>query len=206
MIVPRGKIVKIRKGTTDILEGKQPMVLDSEVSINFKSNFESLVGDATGKALTLISGITSDLGVGSITGKFKEMGYKIWTGTEPCTFSFTTTFNMITSAYEDVMLPSSKLIQLCLPTDGDLSKKEIGLVAPGPSLFAVFNGELSQKENYSIRIGAFYLPKIIIESVEPAYSSDVDEDGFPIWCTLKIDVLSLFTATTNMVDDFNYRL
>jgi hypothetical protein len=216
MQIARGKIIKIKKGGQDIFKDSTIMTLDSEVTISFSSTFQPVLGDSGSKWMTIVSGVSQATGHGSFTGQFKEMGFKVWTGTSPAQFSFDTTFNMKTSALKDVMEPAAKLINICLPREGttnSLSKlgaqginSEIGLIAPGPSLLAVLDskGKYAAAETYSIRIGAFYLPSILIESVEPTYSSDVDEDGFPIWCTLKVTVSSLYTATQEMVNSFDY--
>jgi len=216
MRIAPGKIIKIKKGGKDLFPDSTQMTLDSEVTISFHSDFAPVLGDSGAKWMTLVSTASQAIGHGSFTGQFKEMGFKIWTGTSPAQFSFDTTFNMKTSALEDVMKPAAKLINICLPREGSIQSlsdaaakgidSEIGLIAPGPSLLAILdsNGKYGAAETYSIRIGAFYLPSILIESVEPTYSSDVDEDGFPIWCTLKVTVSSLYTATQEMVNSFNY--
>jgi hypothetical protein len=207
MIIPKGKEVKIAANGKNILNDKR-MFLSSEITLSLTSSFQHLLGDQSNNALTVlgvVSGVTESLTGKGFTGKFAELGYQIWTSTEPVRFSFEVLFNMITNAKTDVLEPAKILMNLPLPIDKSKTKEGgIGLKAPGPSIVEALNKEAKYSKRYSFRCGSFYLHNIIIKTVEPTFSSDVDENGFPIWCQLKIDVESLFTATQDQINNFGY--
>lgn len=210
MVISPGKIITIRKNGTKIPENfRYPLTLSTELTIQLKSTFEQLLSsDNKASQIFQLAGQTIRRFTGSnvsFTGQFKELGYKIWSGTAPVQFSFETMLTMKTSGKQDVLDPAKTLMSLCLPSEGSFENGQIGLVAPGPSIFTAAEGKLgstNNQEKYSIAIGSFYLPNIIIESVEPTFSSDVDSDGYPIWCQLKFDVSSISTATTDLINNF----
>lgn len=209
-----GKIVTIRKNGQKIPSNyKYDLTLSTELTLNFNSSFDYLLSQDNPAATALLVGsqlVSSATNSNfSFTGRFKEMGYQIWKGTEPVQFTFEVMLNMYTSGEEDVLNPAKELISLCLPSDGDSSQKQFGLVAPGPSIVAATADEkgntlfeMDPGKKYSITVGAFYLSNVIITSVEPTFSAEVDDRGYPIWCSLKIDAKSLSTATTNIVNGF----
>lgn len=201
--IPKGKQVSIKLNGSDVLEQigyTDPMTLDTEVTFTLRSDFESLLGqgNASQRALTVISGVTQEMFGGGISGRFKEMGFQIWNGTEPIKFSFTTTFNMRANAKRDVFEPAIELMKIVLPVE-----TKTGLAAPGPSILDAFNNNWAKyPRRYSFRCGIFYLPKVIVEKVEPTWASEYDDQGYPIWCTLSIDVSSIYTATQTQIEYF----
>jgi hypothetical protein len=104
------------------------------------------------------------------------------------------------------MEPAKALMRIPLPTEGG----GLGLTPPGPSVLEVFseNGVSSGRETVagkqlSMFIGnTIWMKKMIVTSVEPTFSAETDEDDYPIWCKLKIDISSIYTATSNMVDTY----
>jgi len=208
--IARGKIIKLALNGADIMPQGTTLTLDSELTLNLQSQFEPLLGFAVNKSIGALSGaISAATGFGVSTGQFKELGYKIWTGTEPIQFTFSTTLNMKHSAKNDVWIPMQELMKLPLPMEAQgLDASDglggFGLIAPGPSIAEAAGINTKFKRNYSFRCGPFYLPKVVISRVEPSFSTESDEDGYPIWATLTVDVSSLFVATTRDIQNFGF--
>ena len=53
-----------------------------------------------------------------------------------------------------------------------------------------------------LSVGPILINPIIVKKVEPTFGLYTDEMGNYTSCVLRIDVESVFTATTNMIDDF----
>jgi hypothetical protein len=202
MIIPKGKVITILKnGSDDIMPSGVVLTLDTEVTLSLQSHFEQLIGNTTLKAGTVLSGAIKAFTGETVSGSFKQAGYQIWTGTDPLTFAFSTTLNMKTSALRDVFAPAKILMNLVLPEEA--SGNGFGLNAPGPTIVDALGTKTNYSKQYSFRCGIIYLPSIIITKAEPTFSDDVDEQGYPIWCTLQIEVSSVFTATTDLINGFN---
>lgn len=211
MRVPAGKKLVIKENGETFLPGID-LILNSELNISLQSRFSPIIeGDNIAKLFSVGSNIAQSLGIGSFSGKFKEMGFEIWQGTEPVAFTFDISLYMKTSGRTDVLEPAKKLMGLPLPREGKTDQGEIGLVAPGPSILEALNPLKGiaaqtnikvQSRYYSVRVGMIYLPSVIIESVEPTWSMETDEDNYPVWCQLKIDGKSIFTATQEMINNF----
>jgi len=207
MNIPKGKEVKIAvngKGIFEGLSNSPKMTLYSDLTLTLRSQFSPLLGDQSSSARTLL-GVVGQLsrdvlGFG-FSGQFKEQGYQVWTSTDPIRFSIEVMFHMKTSAKNDVFYPSQALMKLPLPYT---SEKGIGLTAPGPSIAEAMGTTTQYGTRYSFRCGVFYLPNVIVEAVEPTMSSETDSEGYPIWCQLKIDISSIFTATQNEINLFGY--
>jgi hypothetical protein len=198
--IPAGKEVRIYRDQLPIVE--RPLILEEDISLNFQSSFSTLLGDQANKFLTLAGGVSKDfLNIG-FTGQFKQFGYQIWEKTEPVSLSFSVGLYMETNAEFDVVDPSEELIKLALPEDAGLSNQGAGLIAPGPTLTEA----LGKKTGRSLYLSAGYifLRPIIVKKVEPLYSLETDQFGYPIWCILRIDIETVFTATTNMIDSFKF--
>lgn len=202
MIIPKGKKITILENGAEILPQGIELTLDTPLTVKLQSNFDYLIGNSSVSKLLVTAGsaLRDVAGIGG-TGAFKEMGYRQWTGTEPLRFSFSTTLNMKHSARTDVFEPATALMKLCLPEEARQGEG-IGLIAPGPSILTAMGVRTDKARDYSFRCGVFYAPQVLIEAVEPTFSSEIDEDGYPTWCTLQIDVTSLFTATTDSIDKF----
>lgn len=197
--IPAGKQIILLNGSESIVN--VPITLATDISVTLSSSFGPILGDMNNKFLTIASQVTQDLGWGGVSGSFKEMGYQVWQGTDTCKFSFDAIFHMKTSAREDVWIPAMTLAKLPLPIESE-DNNTIGLKAPGPSILSAFgdNVKYKAKNNFSVRIGKLYLPNAIIKGAEPTMSSETDEDGYPIWVSIKLDVESLFTATTKLIN------
>lgn len=199
MTIPKGKQVVFHTGNGDITA-----VLEEDVTFTLNSSFEPMVGGGTPKFLTAIGGLLKEYGGYGFSGQFKELGFQIWTKTDPISVSFAVSLFMKTNAKKDVVEPAKLLMQLPLPEDtseeagGDGGG--FGLIAPGPTLSAVFNqGDASKGKRIGVDIGTVRLPLVVVKKVEPTASLETDQNGHPIWIKLRIDVDSLFTATANMI-------
>ncbi len=207
--IPKGKIVKIAKDGADIMPQGVSLTLDSELSLSLKSDFSALMGNKANAFLSVISGAVRDTTGFGLSGQFKELGFKMWTGTDPVQFAFTVLLNMKHSAKTDVWDPAKILMKLPLPMEAQGTNNSggtggFGLLAPGPSILTAAGFDTKFGAKYSFRCGAFYLSNVVVEKVEPSFSTEVDDAGYPTWCSLTIDVTSLFTATTRMIDDFGF--
>lgn len=209
MLIPRGKEVKIKKNGEDLLPNVK-LTLASDMTLTLQSTFDTLLGDAAGNAstlLTVVGGVVKSTTGFGFSGQFKEMGYRIWKSTEPIKFSCEVMLNMVTSGEKDVFRPAQLLMKMPLPENAGAvgsGSKGVGLIAPGPTITDAMGLNTKKGAQFSFRCGIYYLPSIVIEEVEPTFSSETDSDGYPIWCQLKIDVTSIFTATQDQIDDFGY--
>jgi len=204
--IPKGKEVTLLRSGNAIMASWEKIILSAPITASFTSEFDSLLPDMSGAAidfLNLITRTVSETTGVKIGAKFKEQGFQVWKSTQPIKFAFECMFSFKTSGLKDVLIPSNKLIKLPLPTEGT-----IGLDPPGPTILAAFKNKNPDKDtipyqnSYSFRCGIFYLPKIIVTSVEPTWSEEYDSDGYPMWCSLRVDVESIYTATTDQVDKF----
>jgi len=204
MIVPQGKKVVILKNSMS-LQGLEEinLTLDEDIQLSLSSTFDKIIGSKGSELLGLVAGVTRDFGNVSVSGQFKQFSLQVWKGTEPIKFSFTCTLNMVTNALNDVIDPAKALMKLPLPTDVSESTEVtgFGLIPPGPSILSAFGKTQAKAGNlYSIKVGKMYLHPVIITKVEPIFARDVDSSGYPIWCTLKMDCTTIYTATTGAID------
>jgi len=197
---PMGSSVKIYRNKEVITDVE--LLLEEDLVLNLSSTFAPLVSGEANKNFTAMSGFAQSKGFNvNFTGQFKQFGFQQWTSTAPLGFSFTIGLYMRTNAATDVMIPAYELMKLPLPTDlgnSNIKKGKIGLKAPGPSI----GGALIDSDNMFISVGPILINPIIVKKVEPTFGLYTDEMGNYTSCVLRIDVESVFTATTNMIDDF----
>lgn len=197
--IPAGKRIRILKSGAEILPNVN-LTLDSEIQLSLSSDFNPLFGDQANSTLTMLGSVSKEVfGYGG-SGAFKEMGYKVWAGTNPITFNFTTTLHMTYSGKKEVLDPAKELMKIPLPRSQNL-KEGFGLVAPGPSILAFFDKTKAKTDLYSIRIGMIYIDKVLIEKVEPTISTECDSEGYPTFITLSVDCSSLYVATQQMIEN-----
>ena len=207
MKIPSGKKIKIRENGVDIFEEAGltgiEMFLESEITIDLSSSFEELLSFGLQKNVMAFTNVLQSLTGFSISSQFKEMGYRMWTKSEPIKFSATVSFNMTYSGEEEVLKPMKVLMKLPLPSTAEKGEG-FGLIPPGPSILSAMGAGNSAKfeRSYSLRCGPYYFKSIIIEKAQPTFSTETDDKGFPIWGQIQLDVCSLFTATTQDIDDF----
>jgi len=183
-------------------------IIEGDISLGISSSYKQLVEESGGDLMNLIAQVTNATMGGSVTTQFPEFGFQIWQKSEPLKININTTFFMDVDAYTDVVLPSTKLIKLVLPTktDGTEENKGIGLRPPGPSVLAALKDVkllsqfTQQGEYYNLEIGNLKLENIIITKADPTYSLDVDTYGYPIYCKMSLDIETVYIATTNMVE------
>ena len=109
MVIPAGKKVKIRENGQDIFEKAGltgiEMVLDAEITMSLSSTFDELLNFNTNKMLVAGTSLFQAITGKVLSTQFKEMGYRMWTKTDPIKFSVTSTFNMTYSGEEEVLKP-----------------------------------------------------------------------------------------------------
>lgn len=199
--ISAGMQVKIYEGNPGKLVTNVPLILEEDMVLNLNSSFAPLVGNAGNKLTSLASALTRDIGAFSLSTQFKQFGFQVWEKTDPIGFSFTVGLHMDTNARQDVWEPATTLMKLPLPTDLGIDKKGAGLQAPGPSVLAAA-GQVSRGRQLFLKAGIIYLNPIIIKKVEPVITRFSDTQDYPIMVTLRIDAETIYTATTNMIDNF----
>lgn len=201
MKIPKGKEIRISVGGTQILP-EQQLIIESDITISLSSSFEPFLGGGNSKIIDVLGAVSRDVtGVG-FSGQFKQLGMQVWTGTDPVSISSITIGFYIDKtnpdAYEQVYLPMIELSKLPLPSEG----KAGNLVAPGPSVLAAF-GSKSDKATTQIigvEIGNILnIRNAIIKKAEPTFSSETDENDYPIWGKISLDVISVYTATKEIL-------
>jgi hypothetical protein len=203
MVIPKGKSVEFKKGGTRI-EGTEGvnLLLEEDVTLSLNSQFADLVSAGGNSAFSALGAISRDTTGFGFSGQFKELGFQVWQKTDPLQTSFTLSFNMITDAYTDVVVPADSLCKLPLPDDGGANDNGKGLVPPGPSILeALGDNQASAGKNLSCRIGNIWLKSIIVTRAEPTFSKECDQNGWPVWAKIRLDVRTIFAATTNMIGE-----
>jgi len=202
--IPQGKRIRILKNGQEVLPSGINLTLDSEIQLSLSSQFSPLFGESPNTALTVIGSVTKEIAGWGGSGSFKEMGYQVWQGTKPISFNFTTTLHMTYSGKKEVLDPAKILMKIPLPATQNLTEG-FGLLAPGPSILALFDKTKAKTDLYSIRIGMVYIDKVLIERVEPTFSSECDSEGYPTYISLTVECSSLYVATQTMIDNFGPR-
>lgn len=218
MAVPNGRRVVIKLGGTDIMRNPRnniapglELVLENDFSLNLSSNFKPLYSGGGNDLATFAGSISRDLGFAGFSGQFKEFGAQIWQNTEPINFTLDFKFYKgITEANDarlEVYNPMKALQKLPLPIEGssasefDLPVSITNLIPPGPSFLNVLGLSDTSALNISIQVGNIInIPKVIVKRAQPTYSNEVDENGYPLWGMINLEVSSLYTATTSMID------
>lgn len=211
MIIPAGK--KIRINRTAYQDGDyiskgpvvdQPMILEEDITLSLSSEFSPVWGGSIGPEGLLGDVITSAVGAAfggkSYTGKFKQMGIQMWRSTDPLSFGPTiafyadkTDFNPREQVYEPIMT----LCKIPLPGEGPGGI----LSAPGPTLINFLGDIGDNPDRFSLQIGRIlYIPQIIIKKAEPTFSTETDQNGYPIWGKVQLDIQSINVATKEMLD------
>jgi hypothetical protein len=226
--IPAGKQLIIHHRTgVDIFERYQkvtgkvikrvPLLISNDISLNLSSSFSQFLGSFGGDSA--LNGLLSSIApvrefIGST--QFRQMGLQTWEKTEPISMSLEIQLNMKTDAKSDVFDPAKLLMMLPLPRELDSGN----LIAPGPTFFSAiqdaaqaFNidipgsgegGVFTEGDYYAVMIGkTFFLEKAIIRKVTPVFSLNTDTEDYTISCKLSIEIDSMFTATQQMVEQFD---
>jgi hypothetical protein len=198
-IIPAGKKIIIKQDSQPITELMGiDIVLNEPLTLSLTSNFSDLVSGETSSAISALAGVVRDKLNVDIPTSFKQFGLQVWNKTEPISFSVIVELNMKTNALTDVYKPALRLMKLPLPGEN----AQGGLIAPGPTVMQAI-GQFSHASKYSVQIGNMLFAPVVFQKVEPTVSLDTDTLGYPIWIILKIDVKSIYTATTNSLDNLD---
>lgn len=209
IVVPRGKRVYFNQGGAPIKNTEDAIfILEEPLTLSLNSTFTPLVGGGAPKAFTVLSGITRDVVNFSFSGQWKQLGYMVWERTDPLSTTFTLSLKMRTNALADVVMPAKALMKLPLPEEtGGGGVKGLGLVPPGPSVLDALNGggeegSATGGRLITCRIGFVRLPGVVVKRVEPTVSEECDSEGNPVWIKLVVDISTIFTATSKLIDGF----
>lgn len=194
-------------GKTAIPDNGVPLILEEDITISFSSQFEQLVNNGGSKIIDILGKISEEkLGFG-FSSHWKQLGFSTWTGTDPAEMNFTIGFYMGSqgkfSAQDEVYIPAMQLLSLTLPEE----RKGGNLIGPGPSLLSAFSDDSGSNTNplfqarvIDLEVGQiFRFSNIIIQKAEPTWSLESDDQGFPIWAKVNLDIKTVFTASVNMI-------
>jgi len=201
---PKGSVVEFRLNG-DLLIPNTPLLLEEDLTITLNSEFSPLFGGAGSASMTAFGGLIGSFTGFEFSGQFKQFGFQTWTKTDPASFSLMFTLHMKTNAKKDVLDPAKVLMKLPLPDDVSArNNNNYGrLIAPGPTIMdALSDKTYENSRKSSCKIGPFNFPDVVIKRVEPTFSHITDDNQIPIWCKLKVDVQSVYTATSNLIDQF----
>jgi len=213
--VPEGKLVRFKQGGK-LIPGTENarFLLEEDINIIMSSSF-SPVKESSGSAIwsmitKQISESVNEKAGAFLGGQWKQFGFQSWTGTTPMETSITIVVSMNKNAYKDVVVPIMTLTKLCLPSD----VRGGSLLGPGPviktSLKKENEGEISLDENGDIitsgrqlhcYVGSYLLKNIIVKSAQPTFSRQVDNYGYPISGRIQLSISTVYSATTNMIDE-----
>ncbi len=196
--VPIGKELIINVNNRPVTEKK--MIIEEDIAFSLSSSFEPFLGGGNTKLVDFIGSISRELTGKGFSGQFKQMGLHVWSGTQPLSLKITVGFYIDKErpdAYTQVYLPTIALAKLPLPDDG------VTLIGPGPSPIAALTGNKKANSRiFSVQVGnILYLKNAIIKSAEPIFSNETDENNYPIWSKVSLDIISAMTATTSLLDD-----
>jgi len=207
MVIPKGKLVVFKQNGA-LLKGTEnvKILLDEDITLSLASQFGDAVGGGAPRAIGMLGALSRDITGFGFSGQFKQLGFQVWQKTEPLMTNFTVAFHMKTNAYDDVVAPTRALIKLPLPDDAQAGEDGFGLIPPGPSLMEAFSGETRENSGrlLSCRIGFIRLPGVIVTKAEPTFSKETDQNGWPIFSKVSLDVRTIYTATTNLIDQLGW--
>lgn len=204
--IPKGKEVVFQQGGGPIPGTENSRaILNEDLTLNFSSSFSSLTESSAPKAFKALAGVLRDTGAnkvaGFIGGEFKQLGFQVWTGTEPLSTTLSLKFSMDKDAKKDVMDPALAITKLVLPSVGTKG----ALIGPGPSVLSTFEegkvGSFAEGKNLHCYIGNFKISNIIVTRANPTFSKHTDQYGYPIWATLELSLTTVFSATVEMLKD-----
>jgi hypothetical protein len=204
--VSPGKIVTIFNKGKSLTPGIQP-ILNEDFSLQISQQYSPLVSNDISTKIAMLGNLTSGLlsrfGI-DVPNSFQHttFGMKIWNHGEPLVFNLNLNFFMgsagIFSGFKEVYEPIMKLVAVSLPSIGALGF----LKGPGPRIDEQIEIAFSNDVNsLSIQIGNLFLIRnIIIEQAEPTFSTEVDEDGYPIKGNLSLSISTVNIATIDMLE------
>jgi hypothetical protein len=217
--IPAGSRVSITNHEGGFLAGG---ALLEDYTITLSSEFGQLVDSGGNDAFTVLGGALKSLTAGKFgfSSQFKQMGFKIWKGTNPIQIQFSLEFHYTYNAREEVVVPVKRLCRLPLPGEG------LGgnLIPPGPSILEAISGtkasntppssdtpaqldpEIDEEGTRStadtyvnIQVGGMLFMGCVVESAEPTFSKYVDENNAPIYARVAITASTMYTATKESI-------
>lgn len=218
--VHQGKLVRFKQGG-QLVKGTEnaKFLLEEDVTITMQSQFSPLIKSESPAFLSVLSqqwrATTGNEKVsGFLSGQWKQFGFQTWTSTQPLVTSITLTVSMNTNAKRDVFDPVMALAKLCLPSDGGSGN----LIPPGPAILESLTEEnanqpatddegstLTAGRQLHCYLGNYILRNIIVTTAQPTFSKSIDNFGYPISASIQLTISTIFSATTQMVDDLtNY--
>ncbi len=196
-------VVRIFENGSEILP-KIPFILEAELALTLQSDFGPPVPVPPMQLANLVGALTDkafDIGFSS---QYKQFGLQTWKSTSPVVFTINLSFYVGIAeeynAYLEVMEPIKTLMKLPLPSE----TKRGMLIPPGPTLANAFKGETAKKlSNFiSIEIGnTFRVTNALIQKVDPVFSKEKNQNGFPMSGKVAITVMSVMSATKEMMDE-----
>ena len=208
IIIPAGKLVKI-KTISDIKGNNRTpypslastnLVLEEDVTLNLSTRYAPVVDVSSNVGLKVFSQLTRELAGFQVGTDFKELGFQLWEKTEPLSLSISIGLYMKSDAASEVWNPTKELIKIPLPTELK-GKAGFGLKAPGPTVLQALGVSKQSKDLLLIQIGKMIIYPAIITRVEPTVNKETDQYNNPISTKLRIDIQTIYTATTNLIDD-----
>lgn len=205
--IPKGKQVRFHRDGRPI-EGTEnaKMILEEDITITMSSSFSPINKGNSSPMFSMLSGLLRDRGMNTVagwaSGQFKQLGFQTWTGTNPLKTTISINLFMENDAYEDVVRPALALAKLCLP----MEVAGGALVAPGPAITSAYTGD-SESENAEIGklttcyLGSYTLRNVIVETAQPTFSKQIDQNGYPISAKVELSITTVFSGTSQMVDE-----
>lgn len=201
---PKGTIIEFKVNTgnsPEIPSALQNVTLiqEEDVVLNFASEFSPVMSKSVSNVEKLATDVLSGATGIQLSSQFKEFGFQTWRGTSPVSFSLTFTLAMQTDAKADVVEPCEALIGLVLPDD---TGARGSLVLPSPNILSILGIDDSPQGTSTViscKLGFLDFPSVIVKKATPVFSKELDEQGFPIWCKMQMDVESVYTATRSML-------
>ena len=184
-------------------------ILDDDFSFQSTSTFNSIVDGAIAAPLALARQILEakgvDNGLTSLLSRTssREFGFQYWSSSSPLSLNIKSTFYMRTSGLRDVMTPIKEITRLAIPT---VHRNGSGLIPPGPNISIVLDSdeEIAVQSNSTrrthLQIGQMTLEDIIIKSVTNDLSKVKDDQGWPVWGTISVDVDTVYTFDSRLLD------
>lgn len=213
--VPEGRKVRIRKGGNPIPSNGVPLILDEDLTVSLSSDFSAPGENSALEMLTDIGSVIDFLTKGkvSFSGQSKWLTFQRWTKTNPVQLSLSLSFymgmndeyNAKTEVYDPVM----ELINLTLPREETASgERGMTLIPPGMTIGNLLEDRTSESgsfERTSLEIGNILrIGYIIVKKVEPTWSKEVTDTGYPISAKVSIEINSLTAATVEMLSGKNF--
>lgn len=206
MNISPGKIVTILNKGSSITPGIQP-ILNEYFSLQTSQDYAELVSNTittkTAMVTNVIGGVAGLLGINSPNSlQHRLFGMKVWRYGNSLSFNLNLSFFMGSagkfSGFEEVYKPIMQIVAVSLPSVG------LGgfLKGPGPNIIEQIGMAVTDEtQSLSIQIGNLFLIRnIVIEQAEPTFSTEVDEDGYPIKGNVSLSINTVNIATIDMLE------